>query len=298
VVARISRSEAVVTRPAPKRARSAARAGSGVKPPAVEVAERKAPGNRGSSTGLAPSKKNSLECFCAPESSPRDGKVFMGAAMKDIAARVKRGEKVKVAFDIDDTLADTRVRTLQIAKAWDTANGTHFFDRLTLAQVGHSGLDTARALNLPWEAEKAFDAHWQTAFWDGASFVHDAPIPAVVELAKQAKAAGADVIFLTGRIQSRETATIDQLKRFGLEANHRNVVSKPDLNTRTVPFKAQWIEQTLGSGTHLAFFLTESRRDIAGIQAKVGQSAAVLLDSPFGGTDAVRADTPIYPRAV
>lgn len=227
-----------------------------------------------------------------------DGKAFVAAALRDITARSARGEKVRVVFDIDDTLADTRVRTLTVAKAWDQANGTHYFDRLTLAQVGHNGLETAKALGLPWAAERAFSEHWETAFWDGANFVHDAPIADIVALARQAKEAGADVVFLTGRTQDRETATIAQLKRFGLDASHRTVVSKPDLGTRTVPFKAQWLEKSVDEGKPVAFFFTESRRDIAGIQSAFPAAASVLLDSPFGGTEGLRADTPIYPRAV
>lgn len=227
-----------------------------------------------------------------------DGRAFVAAALKDIAARSARGEKVRVVFDIDDTLADTRVRTLTLAKAWDAANGTHFFDRLTLAQVGHTGLDTAKALQLPWAAEKAFSEHWSVAFWDGANFVHDAPIPSIVALAKEAKAAGAEVMYLTGRVQDREAATIAQLQRFGLEASSRSVVSKPDLSTRTVPFKAQWLEKSVADGKPVAFFFTESRRDISGIQAAFPAAASVLLDSPFGGTEAVRSDTPVWPRAV
>ncbi len=227
-----------------------------------------------------------------------DGKAFVAKAFADISARVARGEKVRVVFDIDDTLADTRARTLKIAKAWDQANGTKYFDRLTVAQVAHTGLGTARALGLPWAAEKAFAEHWETAFWDGANFVHDAPIPDIVALAKQAKELGADVVYLTGRVQDRETYTIAQLKRFGLEASHKSVVSKPNLKTRTVPFKAEWLAKSVADGKPVAFFFTESRRDIAGIQAAAVDAPSVLLDSPFGGTEGVKADTPIYPRAV
>ncbi len=248
-------------------------------------------------TVTAPPKPKPLDAVDRPPAAP-DGKAFVAAALKDIAARTARGEKVRVVFDIDDTLADTRARTLAIAKEWDQANGTHYFDRLTLAQVGHSGLDTARALNLPWAAEKAFVDHWSVAFWDGASFVHDQPIAEMVELAKAARAAGAELVYLTGRWEDREPHTIEQLKRFGLPADPECVVSKPGPSTLTVPFKAAWLEQSRDEGFHTAFFITESRRDIAGIQALGDVAVSLLLDHPFGGTDGVRPDTPLYPRAV
>lgn len=226
-----------------------------------------------------------------------DGKAFVAAALDGLGKHLAGGEKVRVVFDIDDTLADTRVRTLTIARAWDQANGTRYFDRLTVGQVAHTGLGTAKALGLPWAAEQAFAKHWEVAFWDGANFVHDAPISEVVALAKQAKALGAEVVFLTGRVQDREHATIAQLKRFGLDANHRTVVSKPNLGTRTVPFKAEWLANSVTDGKPVAFFFTESRRDIAGIQAAAVDAPSVLLDSAFGGVEAVREGTPVYPRA-
>ncbi|MBL8950313.1 MAG: hypothetical protein JNK82_06030 [Myxococcaceae bacterium] len=248
-------------------------------------------------TVRAPPAAKPLDAIDAKPASP-DGKAFVTAALKDIAARTARGEKVRVVFDIDDTLADTRARTLAIAKAWDAANGTSYFGRLTLAQVAHTGLDTARALNLPWPAEKAFVDHWSVAFWDGASFAHDLPIPETIALAKAAKAAGAELVYLTGRWDDREHHTIDQLRRFGLEAGPDNVVSKPGPSTLTVPFKAGWLEQSRLDGFHCAFFITESRRDIAGIQAAGEPAVSVLLDHPFGGPENVRPETPVYPRAI
>ena len=274
-LARISRSDTAVLKQ-PSKASAAASA----KQPAG--AKRKAPGRAADVLERRPS---------AP-----DGKVFVALALDGLASRLARGEKVRVVFDIDDTLADTRVRTLTIARAWDQANGTHYFDRLTVGQVAHTGLDTAKALGLPWAAEQAFAKHWEVAFWDGANFVHDAPLPEVVALAKQAKTLGAEVVFLTGRIQDREDATIAQLKRFGLDASHRSVVSKPSLATRTVPFKAQWLAKSIAEGKPVAFFFTESRRDIAGIQAAAVEAPSVLLDSSFGGTDELREGTPVYPR--
>jgi hypothetical protein len=233
----------------------------------------------------------------APKGPP-DGRAFVRAALVDIRTRVAHGEKVRVAFDIDDTLANTRARTLHLAKEWDTANGTHYFDRLTLEQVGHDGLSTAMAMQLPWAAEKDFTAYWNQGFWDGANFQFDQPIPEMIELAKQARAAGAEVIYLTGRIANRERFTIDQLEKFGLpDVDASHVASKPDLGARTVQFKTDWLRQSAEEGNHLAFFITESRRDIAGIQSALGECPCVLLDSKFGGNDGIDQSTPIYPRA-
>jgi len=182
-----------------------------------------------------------------------------------------------------------------VAKAWDKTNGTHHFARLVLAQVGSNGTETAKALNLPADAAAAFQTHWDVEFWKGASFAHETPIAPMVSLAKQAKAAGAEVIFLTGRIDALESATIAQLQRFGLkDVNADTVVSKADVSVRTGPFKTQWLQQSEASGHHLSFFVTESRRDIAAIQGGVAKAPAVLFDSAFGGNELVRDDTPVF----
>lgn len=227
-------------------------------------------------------------------SSP-DGRAFCDAALVDIKARAARGEKVRVVFDIDDTLSESRARTLAVAKDWDRANGTAYFSRLVVAQVGQSGTETAKAMGLPDEVVTAFQAHWDVEFWKGERFVHDTPIGPTVELAKKARAAGAEVIFLTGRIDALEGATIAQLRRFGLEGVDANsVVSKPDLSVRTAPFKTQWLTQSAAEGHHLAFFLTESRRDVAAVQQGMTGAPTVLLSSAFSGDAVVDAATPVF----
>jgi phosphoglycolate phosphatase-like HAD superfamily hydrolase len=227
---------------------------------------------------------------------PVDGVAFVQKALGDIRAAVARGEKPRVVFDIDDTLADTRARTLKLAKQWDAQNGTHYFDRLTLAQVAHSGFDTAVAMQLPGPAEVAFAQWWDTAFWDPKNFTLDEPIPSMVELAKQAKQAGAEIVYLTGRIADRQEGTVAELTKFGLpDADAAHVACKPDLGTRTIPFKADWVASSDKAGRPVAFFVTESRRDIAGIQ-KLGECKCLLLESGFSGTDGIRPDTPIFPK--
>jgi phosphoglycolate phosphatase-like HAD superfamily hydrolase len=226
---------------------------------------------------------------------PVDGVAFVQKSLADIRAAVARGEKPRVVFDIDDTLADTRARTLKLAKQWDAQNGTHYFDRLTLEQVAHNGFDTAAAMQLPGPAEKAFVDWWNTAFWDPKNFTLDEPIPSMVELAKQAKQAGAEIFYLTGRIADRREGTVAELTKFGLpDADAAHVACKPDLDTRTIPFKAGWVANSEKAGRPVAFFVTESRKDVSGMQ-KLGDCKCLLLETGFSGTDGVRADTPIFP---
>jgi phosphoglycolate phosphatase-like HAD superfamily hydrolase len=229
--------------------------------------------------------------------SPRDGVAFVKRALADIQQRVARGEKVRVAFDIDDTLVETRSRTLAIAKEWDAANGTHYFDRLTLPQVAHTGFDTAAALGLPGPAEKAFAAFWDEKFWDGAHFRLDTPIAPMVELAKQARAAGAEVIYLTGRNEDLAAATVAELEGLGLpQSDAAHVVTRTDPSVPTPTFKAAWLAKSAQEGHPLAFFATESRRDISGVQRALPDCPCLMLDSTFSGTEAIDPSTPVLPR--
>ncbi|MBK7863080.1 MAG: hypothetical protein IPJ65_31615 [Archangiaceae bacterium] len=226
-----------------------------------------------------------------------DGQAFVSAAVRDIGERVARGEKVRVVFDIDDTLADTRNRTLTLARQWDAENGTRYFERLTLEQVGHDGQITARAMGLPWDAELSFCRLWDAEFLDGKSYAHDLPIQPIIDLALQAQAAGAEVVYLTGRHDTYSALIIDQLERFGLDATPDTVVGKPR-GFDTPTFKTEWLQQSAADGYYLAYFLTESRKDIAAIQASIEGVPAVLLDHAFNGPERVRVDTPVFPRAV
>lgn len=249
------------------------------------------------STGWSPRASSTAQAASSAPAAPPDGKTFCDAALRDIKARASRGEKVRVVFDIDDTLSESRSRTLNVAKDWDKANGTNYFARLVVAQVGQDGAETARGLGLPAPVVADFQKHWDVEFWKGERFTNDTPIAPMVKLAKAAKAAGAEVIFLTGRIDALEGATIAQLRRFGLkDVNADTVVSKADLSVRTGPFKAQWLAQSAAEGHHLAFFITESRRDVAAVQQGLAGAPTVLLQSSFGGDAAIDASTPVFKK--
>lgn len=231
----------------------------------------------------------------AGRTAPRtvDGNAFCARALADIRARAARGEKVTVVFDIDNTLSDGRTRTLAVGQAWDRQHGTHYFSGVAKERIGHDAVDTAATLGIPADQREAWKTFWEREFWAPHSLVHDAPIADVVALVKAARAAGAEVTYLTGRIAELEPATIAQLQRFGLpQVDAEHVVTKPDLSVKTTAWRTGWLaQQPPGS---IGLFVTESRRDLGDAQSKVAGLPAVLLDSPFGGDHAVRPDTPIF----
>ncbi|HOU90461.1 MAG TPA: hypothetical protein PLU22_05415 [Polyangiaceae bacterium] len=195
-----------------------------------------------------------------------------------------------VVSDIDNTVADTRHRTLAVARAFDAERGSHHFDSLTLERVGLDGRSTAQRLGLSPAVAAAFQAFWASdrGFWCGARFASDRPIEPVAALLRRAQARGFGVVWLTGRIEALREPTARWLAAAGLPAGE--LVCKPNLGVRTAPFKIE-ILRALRARRRVAFFMTESAGDIAQVQAALPDLGCVLVDFPDREPIGVRPDT-------
>jgi len=226
-----------------------------------------------------------------------DGRAWCTATLRRVRAWTRRGERTRIAFDIDNTLVDTRARTLAIARRFDARRGTRHFERLTLAGVGLDAVETCRALGLGAGPTAEFDEVWRREFWESRNFRHDQPLARTIALARRASDAGADVVYLTGRIEALAEASRRQLRALGLPgADAAHVVCKPSLAVRTAPFKAARLGGWLEDGWRVGFFFTEGRSDVSHVQATLPQLDCVLLDCSLGGTARVRPGTPLWPR--
>jgi hypothetical protein len=229
------------------------------------------------------------------ESTGPSGKVFVHAALLDARARVARGERVRFVFDIDNTLMDTRHRTLAIARDFDARNGTSHFKQLTVDKIGLDARATCARLGCDAKTSEAFHRYWEVEFWNARNFVHDQPMPEIVRLAKAAHQAGAEVVYLTGRNSGLTDTSVAQLKRAGLpNADAEHLFSKP-MGTYTPAYKAEKMTEWQSQGIHIGFFITEGRRDIAHVQQVAPSVPTLLLDSTVGGTERIAARTPVYP---
>ena len=74
-----------------------------------------------------------------------DGKAYTAAVVEDIRQRTQNGEKCVVVFDIDDTLSDSRGRTLEFARAWDPLEPGRAQRPVALARAGLHGLSLTEA---------------------------------------------------------------------------------------------------------------------------------------------------------
>lgn len=224
-----------------------------------------------------------------------DGAAFVRSALEDIRAQVAAGKTPRVVFDIDDTLADTRARTLAIAHAFDAANGTSHFASLTLDQVDFPAAAMTQKMGLPASVARSFDRFWQPRFFDPAAMKDDAPIASTIAIARAATEAGAEVVYLTGRPEEQRTATLAELERLGLPPPRSGQLSMFQPGDGA-DFKTERLARWKSEGQNLSLFLTESRSDIASAQRRVPGLPVVLFDSPLERDSAPPADgTPLLP---
>lgn len=232
-----------------------------------------------------------------PASTQRtiDGRVFMQNALADIKKKVAAGEKVVVVFDIDNTLFDSRARTAAAANEYGETNGIPKLEQLTADQAELNGKDTAKKAGISNIATiNDFAKFWSGFFFQGAHYHHDTPLASSIAWANAAKAAGAEIVYLTGREQKSESFTRAQLKAAGLpDTDAKHVICKPASAKSTPEYKAAEFEK-LTKSSHVAWFLTESERDISAVQKAVPSVPCVVLEYPLGeaGDHHAKAGTP------
>ncbi len=231
-----------------------------------------------------------------------DGVRFVAERLAEITTLTRLGVPVAVVFDLDNTVFDTRHRTLHAAQQFDRDRGTEHFAGVTVSDMAVDGRTTAQQLGLADDVIESFGAFWDQSFWTPAHLAHDAPIGDMVELVHRARAAGAAVKFLTGRIATFHADSVAQLKKAGVDVDDGDVCCKPDLSVRTGPFKEAMLTTWSGDAA-LGFFVTEGVRDLLHLQGALSDlpllrldcSLEVLPDSPAVEKAMVRI--PLWPAS-
>jgi phosphoglycolate phosphatase-like HAD superfamily hydrolase len=212
--------------------------------------------------------------------TPNSGLQLCKSVLRQKSKQNNRG-KWCVIFDIDNTLVDTRHRTHAAARAFANKHPSgSSLASIPFGKVRYNGKQTGKCLGLSSSMTRAFQRHWNRFFWDPVNFKHDRPIRQTVQLARQAKATGAEVFYLTGRIEPLKTATLSQLRQLGLpDADEAHLMCKPGLKVATAPFKQQTVQNMLAKGHDIGWFMSDSRKDIASVQQTTPISC-VWVDFP------------------
>ena len=140
---------------------------------------------------------------------------------REVLGRVKElaaaGKKPLVIFDLDDTLFDTRSRTLAILRAYPAEPR---FQALRLDQIAHGLPETLgnagfSPAELEGEPAKKVRRFWSQRFFDPESLRLDGTIPGGVDYVKAVVAAGGHPIYLTGRKEDMRALSLEVLRAAG-----------------------------------------------------------------------------------
>jgi len=185
-----------------------------------------------------------------------------------------------LVFDLDNTIVDTRPRTVAAVREFAQSRSLDRTTRARLAavskdDVGYDARETAAKLGLSRLQAQRFERMWNRRFWDPKSFALDEPVGNVIELIKTAK--GKDVVFLSGRYESYMAATVAQLERLGLPTH--NVILKPP-GEATSAFKARVMRRLAGNGAKTVFVDDSARNRAAIDEARLPAATTIAVDFP------------------
>ncbi len=203
---------------------------------------------------------------------PSSGATFLTQAIQGIAERIatrtRLGEPQRtelVVVDIDNTILDSRYRTLEALQRFGRAQNIPELRDLALNDVRIDGASTVAHLELDAKylgLGKAVQAAWMRFFWDPNNLQYDQPIPGVMQWLTRAADAGAQVIYLTGRDDRLRDKTIEKLRLCGAPNSDVTHVRTKTPGVDTATFKRTALHQLCASAS-VAFFMSDSRRELA-----------------------------------
>lgn len=257
---------------------------------------------------LGPGAGPAWQIRCAELARLPDGRVDARTHCANVLGHIRRVRRdhpnhpCAVVFDLDNTLFDTRARTLHALQEFDADHGTSHFAGLGVDDMGWNGRETCGRLGLDEALTARVQASWDRTFWAGENFGEDLVIMPLFELAWAAKEAGAEVRYLTGRVEDLAAASLEQLEQAGLpDAKAENLFCKPTVDTRTGPFKAEQLEQWMDAGTLVGWFATDNRREVEDVIAHGEQAGhafpVVHVEHALQRPGTISNDVPAYPEA-
>ena len=245
-----------------------------------------------------------------------DARVLLAQRLDAIEEMVRAGKTVRCVFDLDNTLFDTRHRTLWCLQQVDPVR----FGALSIDDVKEDGLQTAAALRppLPQATLDAVDAFWRREFWNPDNLVRDRVIPEMMELVRECQRRGAEIFFNTGRAEkftmtradgtSVETgfrkASAARLEAEGFVADRRTLLLKPTPADITPIAKALRLDELAHDGAVVGLYVTDGRNDMGGVLrvlGEMGKSAALepaarfLVGCTFEDGKPLVKDVPVLP---
>lgn len=213
----------------------------------------------------------------------------MAPALDRILGEVRRiaaaGAAHAVAvFDLDSTLLSTAQRNLAIlhefgARAEATAELRQSIARLSVDDMGWNVMDDLRRYGFAHEPVlKELRRFWFERFFTSPYLRHDEPLPGAADYVREVHAAGALIVYLTGRDEpGMGVGTRDSLRAHGFPMDTPRVVMrlKPEFREDDLVFKKRVTVEIGALGTVVAAFENEPAN--ANFFAEAFPAAHILL---------------------
>lgn len=190
--------------------------------------------------------------------------------LENVKREVGVGRRPIVVFDLDDTLIDSRERTLRVFH--EMARNPGFRSRhpneatrigtIRLSDIGYSSEGALRRIGVQdARVLKEAKAYWFKRFFSSAYIADDVPLPGAVHYVRSLWNAGAYVIYLTGRTEETmgEGTRLNLPKRgFPLGDDRARLIAQHGEDVPDLEFKHEMLGKIAQWGTIVALFENEA----------------------------------------
>ncbi len=232
---------------------------------------------------------------------------YQPGVLREVAERVRAESPAPVVvFDLDDTLIDTRVRTRRVLRDFVFETRLHQrlpveaerLSRITLRQLHYDLRDTFAALRIENGALLAeAEAFWRSRFFSDVYAAGDEALPQASSYVRSLHAAGAKVVYLTGRDQpNMYWGTLSSLRKLGFPlGENTELMMKPDAKMNDQEFKRGAMGRIREMGKIVGVFENEPA-NLNILHEAFPRATAVFLDTqhssrpdiPFAGATWVK----------
>jgi hypothetical protein len=223
-------------------------------------------------------------------------------AVKELAMATKNtGETPVVIFDLDDTLINTRERTVRILKdlishddvKWNFRREVLALQSLKPDDILFSLADTMRAKGITNAGFlKLVQAAWNNNFFTNQFCANDVANPGGVRYVRELARLGVKIVYLTGRdIGRMQDGTVQDLQKLGLPLDgvQAQLIMKEDVKMDDLSFKISMFPFIKKMGTVVGVFENEPANINAHHDA-FPRAVAIFLDTIHSNTAVLPED--------
>ena len=199
-----------------------------------------------------------------------------------VARESLRGANPVVVFDLDDTLINSRTRTVRILNEFSEQQAVPELEHLEVAQIRYDLEDTFKELGLADDKLLALaNVFWKTRFFTNEYAAKDRPVPGAAAYVRWLAGQGARIVYLTGRGENEmREGTLANLERnhFPLDDDTVVLLMKPDMKMDDTVFKVAAFARINKMGEVVGAFENEPR-NINAMQTAWPDALAIYLDT-------------------